>query len=93
MVAAGSEDSQPAPPPPVRRIYVIAGNHREFLNWCYDNKVNRSDRRYVYISDFSRLRGFHIEESMGDRVVLYGTYEHRMDWPLMVEELKVVWRD
>jgi hypothetical protein len=76
----------------LRRIYVIAGNYREFVHWCQDNHLKRHDPVVRYVSDFSKLRGFHIEESKGDKVVLYGTFESRMDWPLMAEELKVVWR-
>lgn len=92
MAAGGGTAPWPAPPP-IRRIYVITGNAREFLHWCYENKMSRNDPKVVYIIDFSRLRGFHIEESKGDRVVLHGTYESRYDWPLMVEELKAVWRN
>lgn len=91
---AAGEGTAPWPaPPPIRRIYVVAGNHREFLFWMRDNGMKRSDPRVRYISDFSLLMGCIIEESKGDRVVLYGTYESRYDWPLIVEELKPRWRD
>jgi hypothetical protein len=83
-VAAGSD--------PLRHIYVVAGNYREFVHWCQDNHLSRHDPRVRYIQDFTRLMGLRIEESKGDRVVLYGTYESRMDWPEMVEELLARWR-
>lgn len=76
----------------LRHIYVIAGNYREFIYWCRDNHLRREDRRVHYVHDFSKLLGVIIEESKGDKVVLYGTYESRMDWPLMAEELTARWR-
>jgi len=76
----------------LRRIYVIAGNYREFIYWCKDNRLSRNDPMVRYVSDFSKLMGAIIEESKGDKVVLYGTYESRMDWPLMAEELTLRWR-
>jgi hypothetical protein len=78
--------------PLLRRIYVVAGNYREFMIWCSDNHLSRNDPRLHYIQDFTHLMGRYIEESMGDRVVLYGTYEGRMDWPEMVEELRARWK-
>lgn len=77
----------------LRYIYVIAGNYREFMHWCMDNHLSPHDRRVKYIQDFTRLMGVHIEESKGDKVVLYGTYEGRMDWSVMAEELSIRWRD
>lgn len=76
----------------LRYIYVIAGNYREFMIWCKENQLGRSDNRVRYVSDFSKLMGAVIEESKGDKVVLYGTFESRMDWPLMAEELAARWR-
>lgn len=76
----------------LRYIYVVAGNYREFMFWCKENKVRRNDQRVHFISDFSRLMGVRIEEHKGDRVVLYGTYESRMDWLFIVEELKHCWQ-
>lgn len=76
----------------LRRIYVIAGNYREYIHWCQDNKLGQHDPRVFYVQDFTRLMGAIIEESKGDKVVLYGTFESRMDWPVMAEELALRWR-
>jgi hypothetical protein len=73
------------------RIYVIAGNYREFIIWCSDNHLSRNDPRLVYVQDFTKMMGLRIEEAKGDKVVLYGTYESRMDWPEMVDELRMKW--
>lgn len=80
------------PAPPLRRIYVIAGNYREFINWCRENHFKQHDPQVRYIQDCTKLMGVHIEESLGDKVVLYGTFESRMDWPVMIDELKMRWR-
>lgn len=78
--------------PELRHIYVIAGNYREFVHWCKDNHLTPRSPIVTYIQDCTRIRGYHIEESKGDKVVLYGTYEGRMDWPIMAAELAVIWR-
>ena len=90
---AGGSGSGQWQQPYIRRIYVVAGNYREFMIWCQDNHLSRNDPKVRYVQDFSRLRGLYIEESKGDRVVLYGTYEGRMDWPEMVDELRTRWRE
>lgn len=71
----------------------MAGNYREFVNWCRDMRLSPHDPLLYYVRDFSRLMGHQIDESKGDRVVFYGTYAGRMDWAHMVEELRVRWRD
>ncbi|HET7110225.1 MAG TPA: hypothetical protein VFI41_05095 [Gemmatimonadales bacterium] len=78
----------------IRRIYVIAGTWGEFMGWCHDNDISRNDPRVRFVSDFSKLYGVpDIEESKGDKVVLYGTYRARYDWPEMAEVLATRWRD
>lgn len=71
-------------PTPLEKLVVIAGNHRQFQNWAYENRVNPNDA--IYVSDEYRLRGYRIKPF---QVIRYGTYYERPDIGVIEEVLKV----
>jgi hypothetical protein len=42
---------------PVRRTFVIAGNHTQFVGWCMRSEVNPRSRNVCYLYSAKHLRG------------------------------------
>lgn len=87
-------------------IYVIAGSADQWDYWVrfiylpavHPQKVRGpfgdleiDGVRVFWVAHVHRLQGRRIEEAKGDRVVLYGTYEKRKDWPEIAHELAIRW--
>ena len=59
--------------------FILAGNHREYLHWCKENKCPPFGQDYFYLDDISSIRGHH-----GIEIERYGTFYKRPD----IEELE-----
>ena len=59
----------------MKPLYIIAGNSREFEQWCLENRVAPSSPLVSYVSDANRLRGLRNPE-----IVSTGTYRTRKDF-------------
>ena len=82
------------PDRPSGLIFVIAGSYPQFEYWCrFIACVSPRSPAIRHVRDAHRLMGMDIRESRGDRVVLYGTYYERPDWPEIQERLVMAWRD
>lgn len=57
--------------PPMRKVLVIAGNHRQFLIWRMEQHRERA-RRAVYVADWRMARGWGPESV--EAVVLTGEW-------------------
>ena len=57
--------------------YVIAGNYRQFLMWCHDNKTSPNSKDVRGITRAEQLRGIAITGD--DKVERVGTYYQRGD--------------
>jgi hypothetical protein len=58
----------------MKRI-VIAGNYRQFCQWCSENQVYRRDPNVIFAGSIQRLRGI----AGPVEVVRYGTWAYRTD--------------
>jgi hypothetical protein len=58
----------------MEKIYVIAGNAKEFNFWCNENKVSPHSPLVSYVHDVNCLRGLR-----NPRIEVYGTYRARKD--------------
>ena len=56
------------------RPIVVAGNYREFLNWCFDNQID--PREALYVSEFHVLKGMTLKAS---QIFRTGTFYMRDD--------------
>lgn len=65
------------------RVYVIAGNHREFLYY-----YPKPDRNIVYVASERQLRGCH-----GGKIVRVGTWYERPDLEAIEREVAYVEMD
>ena len=43
---------------PVRKTFVLAGSHTQFLNWCRYSRVNPRSRNVHYLDGAQKLHGF-----------------------------------
>jgi hypothetical protein len=59
----------------MNRIYVLAGNYQEFLNYCREREISPNSPLIKYISDEHTLRGI-----QNPQVEYYGTYVYRRDF-------------
>lgn len=64
---------------------IIAGNYRQFLNWCYENKINAHSRDVLYVSDFHSLKGLRLKK---EQVHYIGTWYERRDINEIEDELQ-----
>lgn len=71
----------------MRKIYVIAGNYREFSNWCLENKVSTSSPLVEYVS--TEGAGLRTISRNNPEIICIGTYRQRRDF----EELEHVIRE
>jgi hypothetical protein len=63
--------------------FVIAGNHTQFDNFLWENRLKKKDYRYIH--DKHMIRGFKLEDRV---VILYGTYyDHQ--WFAEVREMLI----
>jgi hypothetical protein len=66
-------------------IFVLAGNMREFQNWCRIHNISPNQARYI--SDLDRLRGAGSPKTM---VFRYGTWYQRRDLDTIEFELRML---
>jgi hypothetical protein len=62
----------------MKPVYVIAGNNREFEQWCRENRVFSSSPLVRYISEFEGPRLLRGVKS--PQIISYGTYYMRKDF-------------
>ena len=65
------------------RLYVLAGNHREFQQWCADRDIGPNDRRVRCICTSTSMLG----ADHGMWYIKIGTWERRMDLPRVMQTL------
>jgi hypothetical protein len=63
------------------KIFIIAGNHQQFLNYVRD-KGNRPS--FIYVSDVSMLKGYHQPHGM-----FIGTWYQREDLGEIIMQLRL----
>ncbi len=62
------------------RHFIIAGNHRQAMDWAVENGLNPHDRRTVLcVCESFRLRGYRLDAT--DEVHWVGTWNDRRDAP------------
>jgi len=66
----------------MNKIFIIAGNHQQFLNYVRD-KGNRSS--FIYVSDATMLIGYHQPHG-----VFIGTWYEREDIEYLMGRLQIV---
>lgn len=54
--------------------FVVAGNHEQFQNWCYETKTK--PREAIYVDSPEKLFGMRLK---AEDVFRYGTYYERPD--------------
>ena len=59
--------------PPLKRVYVVAGTLREFLNWERENRLGPY-MEAVYVASAQQMRGLE-----NPTVLYYGTWRQRED--------------
>lgn len=59
---------------------VLAGNYRQFEQWMKNRELSPQDRRYAYVSDVNKLRGFR-----GAKLFRTGTAYVRKDYGEILE--------
>ncbi len=64
---------------PYTRVYVVAGNYEQFVEFCYERKTFPQNPRMVYVYHQDTLRG--VRFTPGDEIVFVGTYYERPHWP------------
>lgn len=57
--------------------WVIAGNHRQYQDWC--QRQGFDPRSYRYIADERALMGAR------EAPICIGTYASRSDWPMLLD--------
>lgn len=70
-------------------IYVLGKDYEQFLRWCRENNTDR--RSVVWIRDVFTLRGRKIGHK--DRLIKYGPYWERSDWPELEDLLSKLWEE
>jgi hypothetical protein len=60
---------------PIKKIYVIAGNPREFAQWCHEKLVSPHSPLVCYVEGVQSLKGLR-----DPTLVTYGTYYNRKDY-------------
>ena len=69
-------------------IYVVAGNHDEYKEFCESRELNPYDnQKCCYVYGLPNLYG-----KIGIEVVLVGTFEYRLDWTRIYRHLVKQWR-
>lgn len=66
---------------------VIAGNYRQFKEWCRENQTHPMDRYVRHIGAPYHLRGYTLDEA---EVIWYGTYYDRPDLPDLQQEVHIM---
>lgn len=64
-----------------KRIIVVAGHYRQYLDWLEENKFSKHN--YLYVCEPSQLNGMHNVE-----VIKIGSYTKNLNWPKIREQLK-----
>lgn len=62
----------------MKKIYVIAGNYREFESWCQEKLVSRHSPLVHYVSEGQGPQAFY--GTVSPEVVCVGTYRKRKDF-------------
>ena len=62
---------------------ILAGNYRQFLDWCKEEGVDPRTRSIRYIHDVHSILGMRDYE-----VIRYGTYYERKDFNDIEDEIK-----
>jgi hypothetical protein len=70
-------------------LYVIAGNHQQYLGYLRARNRSPQDRDVQYVSSPERLMGI----QLGSHAVTTGTYNERSDWSDIKERLMICQAD
>jgi hypothetical protein len=68
------------------RTFVLARNHREFLDWCRENNRSPHEQGLVYVHEVRQVRGVRL--TADDAVVRYERYYEHPDGIELSEELR-----
>ena len=70
-------------------IYVVALNHRQFLDWCVRKRINPHQRPspVIYVRDVMTLRG--VRDA---RIVFVQNWDDRKDWREIYNRALIVGR-
>lgn len=65
------------------KIFVVAGNYRQFCFWCDENKISKNSPLVSYIDESYGI--YKMQGISNPNVVYYGTYYKRND----IEEIEL----